>query len=226
MATAPNFSNLARFKLREDFALAVFQGRTKPLVLPFSLLGPFILPTIWLAIPHTKRPWLYQTRWLVLAFVVAFDIRIIQTTSSINMACSYAAGLMALWGVISTAHLLIWTRPQFDAARAVKRFEKADIRGRMNGVSKHGNGTLRHDGVRQRKQHVESISAPPSSDDEVQPKLSDCVWEKFPEDAPFSRRLNWAFDLTTNLRCAGEIAFSPLAQCPGLDDGRQRYPDN
>ncbi|KYK55587.1 hypothetical protein DCS_07550 [Drechmeria coniospora] len=114
-----------RHAYRSAFRQAVADGQAKPLLIPYSVLGAFIVPALWLTIPHTHRPWLYQTRWLVVAFVVLFNINVARQSSSTNMACAYAAGLMASWGVVLNMNLLVWKRPQFEAARAIRVLRKA-----------------------------------------------------------------------------------------------------
>ncbi|RDA95972.1 hypothetical protein CP533_5856, partial [Ophiocordyceps camponoti-saundersi (nom. inval.)] len=109
-----------RAAYHDAFARAVAGGRGLPLLLPYSLLGTFIVPTLWLAIPHVRWPAFYHTRWLVAASCVAFNVHVAWNSSSNNIAMSYVIGLLAAWGILSTLHLLVWSRPQFDAARAVK----------------------------------------------------------------------------------------------------------
>jgi len=89
-----NLGNIARAEYKALFDTEVAKGIREPLVLPFCLFGPFILPIVYLAIPHRNRPWLYHARWLVVAFVVAFDAYMIQYMSSYNVAPAYASGLM------------------------------------------------------------------------------------------------------------------------------------
>ncbi|CAM1506741.1 Fc.00g063820.m01.CDS01 [Cosmosporella sp. VM-42] len=192
-----NLGDIVRANYRDAFAQGVSGGQIRPFVLPFSILGPFIVPTFWLAIPHTKRPWLYETRWLVVAFVLAFDINIIRSQSSSNVACAYGCGLMALWGIMLTLHLLVWTRPQFEAARAVKvvRGETKKSNGKPNGQ----NGGLRENGLRQRRTEESTAASASKHVNEEH----EWVWQPFPEDAPFSQRLNWAFDLITGFRGIG-----------------------
>jgi len=66
---AVRIDDAVRHALRSAFTQAVADGRAKPLLMPYSLLGAPVLLILWLAIPHTRRPWLYQTRWLVVAFI-------------------------------------------------------------------------------------------------------------------------------------------------------------
>lgn len=181
------------------FSSALADGRLVPFVVPYSLLGAFFVPVLWLAIPHTHRPWLYRTRWLVAAFVVAFNVNVIRHTSSARIAMSYATGLTAAWGIISNLTLLIWTRPQFDAARAVRvsgspRPEPAakESAGEASGLCVGG--------ARQRRQgHVpEAGSTVPSHEEAA------FTWQPFPADGPFLQRLGWALDLACSFRGSGK----------------------
>lgn len=206
----PNLGDIARANYRDAFAEALATGEKHPLVIPFSIFGPLIVPALWLSIPHTKRPWLYQTRWLVLGYVFWFNIGLVRSTSSGNVACAYAAGLMAMWGIISTMHLLVWTRPQFDAARAIK-VVRSSLKKESNGLAKsgHGNGAPTENGLRHRKGD-QAVASPVQ--DECNPGESHAwIWQPFPADAPLSKRLNWAFDLTTSFRCIGKITLKTIA---------------
>lgn len=195
-----DIAELARISYRASFAQAVAERQREPLVIPYSIIGPFLVPALWLAIPHTKRPWLYQTRWLVVAYVVYFNANLTLYTSSGNVACAYASGLMAAWGTISTFHLLVWTRPQFDAARAIKVTNNVTKR-EPNGTAKHENGVANGNGLRHRKgENGTSASRREQNEFEGQDSW---VWQPYPADAPLLSRLNWAFDLTTSFRCIG-----------------------
>ena len=60
-----------------------------PFIVPFHFLTLWIVPTLYLAIPHRDRPWLYRARWLVLAFIVIFNFKMITGVSSPNFASAY-----------------------------------------------------------------------------------------------------------------------------------------
>ena len=75
------------------------------------------MPALYLAIPHTDRPWLYRARLAVVAFVVFSNFRLMQSTSGANPAIAYVTGLFGYWGIMNCLAMLVWTRPQFDAAR-------------------------------------------------------------------------------------------------------------
>ncbi|RDA84449.1 hypothetical protein CP532_2126 [Ophiocordyceps camponoti-leonardi (nom. inval.)] len=162
-----------RAAYHDAFARAVAGGRCLPLLIPYSLLGTFIVPTLWLAVPHVRWPAFYHTRWLVVGFSVAFNVYIARNSSSTNIAISYVTGLIAAWGILSSLHLLIWSRPQFDAARAVRSSasnEPAQVKNPQ-------------------------VTRPPNKDA--------FHWQPFPADAPFLDRLGWAADLVLSFRGIG-----------------------
>ncbi|KJZ71232.1 hypothetical protein HIM_09375 [Hirsutella minnesotensis 3608] len=103
------------------FAQAVAEARSLPPVFPYTLLGAYIVPILWLTIPHVGRPRIYRTRWLVMVFVVAFNAHLLLKSSSAHKALAYVVGFVLAWGTFWSATLLIWTRSQFEAARAVRR---------------------------------------------------------------------------------------------------------
>ncbi|XXG94533.1 hypothetical protein Hte_000790 [Hypoxylon texense] len=120
---AATYRELYRAKFRDE----VLAGTKEPFLLPLHLLGVWFLPTLYLAIPHKDRPWLYRARWLVLATVVVFNLHMIRNVSSHNFGSAYAVGLMAAWGIIWNLTLLVWTKPQWDAKRVdIRRKRKQD----------------------------------------------------------------------------------------------------
>ena len=194
--------NAVRTSYRTALAEALADGRAKPLLIPYSLLGAFIVPMLWLTIPHSRRPWLYQTRWLVMAFAVIFNVNVALYSSSTNMACAYAAGLMATWGTISSLNLIIWKRPQFEAARAVKVPRVPEEKG-TNGAAGQGTGSLNQEGPRMRKSEgvaaVSKVEELAEDDDKEM-----WVWQPFPAEASFLERFGWVLDLTCSFRASGE----------------------
>lgn len=226
-ASTPALTTMAsavRNAYRATFKEAVAQGLSRPLVLPYSLVGAFIVPTLWLAVPHVRRPWLYRSRWLVMIFVIVFNVQLVRQASSTNLAFSYATGLMAAWGIISNANLLLWMAPQFDSARVSTRPLTGSSKGpeqeRVNGygVKGHADGAANAapDGAVSSAAHRGSldglIQRRPTNLDTGQEgeradEPSDLVWEPFPADASFWWRLNWALDLVCSFRGAGK---SPL----------------
>jgi hypothetical protein len=180
----------------ESFA----QARMKPLVVPYCFVACYLVPMLWLAIPHANRPWLYRARWPIMAAIVAFDVDLIRSRSSMTTAFAYAVGLLAAWGVVASATLLVWTRPQLEAARIVRR-RRTHGRG-SKAPSPHTAGEPASSalGVQNAASSVNiAKSSTPSSDDDEY----EYIWESFPAHASLGARLSWAFDLTVNFRCAG-----------------------
>ncbi|KAI1868585.1 uncharacterized protein JN550_006160 [Neoarthrinium moseri] len=122
---------------RAQFKADVAAGTKQPLFFHLLLLGIHIIPALYLAIPHKRRPWLYHARWLVLAATTSFHVWMIRTTSSTNFAFAYGTGLVASWGIIWNFTLLVWTRPQWDAKR-VERFKNTRSRGESSASSANG----------------------------------------------------------------------------------------
>lgn len=83
IATA--YRQLYRAKFRAD----VEAGTAKPFVVPLYLLCVWVLPTLYLTIPHKNRPWLYKARWILLAFVISFHFKMATEVSSLNFASAY-----------------------------------------------------------------------------------------------------------------------------------------
>lgn len=198
---------------RATFLDALHDGSAEPLLLPHSILGSFIVPTLWLAIPHASRPWLYQTRWAVMAFVILFNVHILRVCSSTNYAYAYAAGLMASWGIILSMNLLVWKRPQFEAARVIrvakaaeaaeaKHDESADGAGH-NVVTTSGHTSSAHQGLRHRKSDPSTPPQDSGASGTTSGDVFEYRWQTFPAEASFLVRLGWAMDLMSSFRGAG-----------------------
>ncbi|KAL2184184.1 hypothetical protein L209DRAFT_693190 [Thermothelomyces heterothallicus CBS 203.75] len=169
---------------RAAFRAALEAGEVRPLVIPWSFVGSFFLPLLYLSIPHVNRPWLYHMRWLVAAAVIYLNVRLLQTTSAINEAVAYATGLLAAWGTINALRLLIFTRPQWDAARVERRPRRPGV------------------GL---KEGMEKQTAIVSPDESVGTSLahSEYFWQPFPATGSLLARLGWTADLITAFRGAG-----------------------
>ncbi|KAK0618361.1 hypothetical protein B0T17DRAFT_643931 [Bombardia bombarda] len=169
-------ANLGAFYLehyRTVFRASLAAGEARPLVIPFSILGSFVLPVLYLSIPHRKRPWLYQARFAVAAALVALNLQTIASTSSTQMAFAYGAGLMASWCTMWSLTLLLFMRPQFEAARIERRLRKS------------------------------SSIPPQKAPDESLAKVAahhEHYWQPFPEDGSLLQRLSWTYDLFMALR--------------------------
>lgn len=228
-----NLGIYVRDVYRLRFAHELAAGALKPLVIPYSLLGTFILPVLYFCIPHVNRPWLFRARYLLMAFIVGFNLSETFGSSSANFAVAYAVGLMQAWGILWSATLLIWMSPQFEAERVERRRSSAgpvaspmalsgsSRRNRfenghaiMNGHSPNGKA---HDNltslngavdVKVRSQESEHrVSVLDAPDEDVARSLQEgyeYYWQAYPADAPFSVRFGWAFDLVSSFRGTGK----------------------
>lgn len=94
-----DLATIHRQLYRARFQADVEAGLAKPFLMPLHLLSLWIIPTLYLAIPHKNRPRLYQARWLVLAFITVFNFKMATEVSSMNFACAYGVGRHWLFGV-------------------------------------------------------------------------------------------------------------------------------
>ncbi|KAI0409744.1 hypothetical protein F4802DRAFT_604398 [Xylaria palmicola] len=198
-------------------------GITTPFVVPFHLLAYWIVPTLYLALPHRGRPWLYRARWLVLAFVCVFNWHMVRHVTSPNFAVSYGVGLVAAWTTIWSFTLLVWTRPQWDAKR-VERRRRVEPEPKCNGPTNVTQARTdendKVDGVRSRAAHarlcVAAIENTKDAEDtaDIAPAMAELrrlaqvqeyeyYWQAFPADASFRTRLGWAFDIVSSFRLTG-----------------------
>ncbi|KAK3394306.1 membrane bound O-acyl transferase family-domain-containing protein [Podospora didyma] len=188
----PRPDNLGPFYLqhyRQAFHAAVAAGEAKPFVIPYTLLGSFFLPALYLCVLHVGRPWLYRLRFAVLAAVVCLNAQVLATTSSANMAVSYATGLTAAWGTIwGFAHLL-FMRPQFDAMRVARRRKtKTEM---MNGSV---------------GEKTEAAAAAAFAADESLALVADeyeYYWQAYPAEGTFAERWDWVTDHFLSFRGIG-----------------------
>ncbi len=205
-----NIADGRRAELRSAFEAAVARGEARPLVVPWCLVGAFVLPALYLAVPHTKRPWLYRARFLVVAAVAGLGLDMMRNTSSTNMACAYATGLIAAWGTVWALTLLVWTRPQFDAERVQRRLVKPKTPAAA--AAWNGNGNNGH--------AVGELKAPDESVARGLAQGYEYYWQAFPADAPFLARLDWAVDLCLAFRGPGTWAAELVytAMCDAARD--------
>lgn len=195
--TSSNFGAHVRDSYRLDFAHQVAAGRIKPLILPYAVLGSFLLPVLYFTAPHVHRPWLYAARWPLMAFIFVFNLHETFTTSSANFAIGYAVGLMQAWGIVWAATLLIWMRPQFEAERVEKRKRKR-TKTTSAGVSASASSV-----ARQQSGPFDDDKAP---DEDVATSLGEgyeYYWQAYPADAPWTTRLGWSVDLVLSFRGTG-----------------------
>lgn len=209
----PGLAYAVRTAYADAFKLAVADGLAEPLLIPFCLLAPFVVPALWLAVPHRRRPWFYHTRWLAMALIVWSNVYHLAYTSSTNTACAYAAGLASTWGTLLSMNLLVWTRPQLEAARVVRRVKKDKDDGLIkeadgevhtevrstghNGGSENVNGSGNE--IRARKTISTNGTLNAERHDEFEH-----VWEPYPSDGGFLERLAWATDLILCFRFSGK----------------------
>lgn len=199
-----------RHRYRAIFAESLAAGEIEQLVLPWSIMAAFIVPTLWLAVPHTRTTLMRRANWAVVAWVVVYNLRVAFTTSSSNFASGYATGLAAAWGIISTLNVLVWSSPQEDAVRIVRRVKKVGESTTDELSSQRGlEGEVQENGVRHRKVNGTVKTTPTGPTPGKGSREYDYVWQPFPETESFLSRLNWAFDMTTNFKFAGMCG--PLA---------------
>lgn len=140
-ASLTNFGAYVRDAYRLRFAHELAAGTLKPLVIPYALLGTFILPILYFSIPHVNRPWLFRARYLLMVFIVGFNLSETVASSSANFAVAYAVGLMQAWGILWSATLLVWMSPQFEAERVERRERSRDSMAAASSLI--ANGSLR-----------------------------------------------------------------------------------
>ncbi|KAL1879939.1 hypothetical protein VTK73DRAFT_6635 [Phialemonium thermophilum] len=247
MATSNDIASLAvlrRETLRANYLAAEAAGTLRPFVLPFDLVGTFLLPGLYLCFPHVDRPWLYAARYVVLALAAYLDLLMvvgggpgggIPAVSSEGVGTAWAAGLFAAWGFLWALTLLVFTRPQWDAARVEwrrRRREKPGENARRqlpeNGkddvapvLQINGNGSVTH--ARRNGAVLKKTSASASAtceevsrapDESVAEALAagyEYYWQAYPADEPFLLRAGWVADISTAFRWPGwNWAISPI----------------
>ncbi|KAK5663262.1 hypothetical protein OQA88_3689 [Cercophora sp. LCS_1] len=168
-----------------QFRANLASGNARPFVIPYSVFGAFILPVLYLSIPHRQRPWLYTARWLVALVMAAWNAWVLKSgTSSENMAVSYATGLAMAWGTIWGGGLVLFGDVQGGVARVAIR-----------------KGAKNED---EKRKHV----------DESVEKLPDGYehyWQPYPEDRPFLERLGWVCALYLSFRGVGRFVYPLFA---------------
>ncbi|KAG6017854.1 hypothetical protein E4U41_004125 [Claviceps citrina] len=217
----PRLDDAVRAAHRHTFLEALHEGSAKPYLIPYSILGTFIMPTLWLTVPHASRPWVYQTRWAVMAFVVLFNVHVMRVCSSTNFGCAYVCGVSAAWGIMQSMNLLLWKRPQLEAARVTRVVVAAKARARAKpaddaagpngGVTADGHAdtrdTIDGGGLKHRKQVSSVPTETPAHLGTPSEEHVEYRWQKFPAEAPFWDRLGWVLDLMSSLRGAGRSWF-------------------
>lgn len=197
--------------LKSQFKADLASGTARPLLIPLDLFGTFLLPVIYLCIPHTRRPWLYRMRFAVLGAMVWLNWAMMTRASSTNMAAAYGTGLAGAWGTLWGATVLIWTRPQFEGERVERRMrEGAEGSGGMVGQNGHANGEVR-------KRHSNDVvsATPDTANDQPHTSAPDetvagalasgytYYWQSYPSASRLSTRLDWVLDHITSFRGPG-----------------------
>lgn len=226
-ANLPNLGAHIRDLYRLHFAQQLQAGALKPLIIPYSLLGTFILPLLYFTIPHVRRPWLHSARvplWLAIA---AFNLAESRSTSSANFAVGYAIGLMQAWGILWSATLLVWMDPQVEAERVERRRRVSGgakaaatlvrgVGGRVGGGGGSGHAALNGhriesvDGAADDKVGVmaNGVGVLGAPDEDVARSLKEgyeYYWQDYPADAPWTTRFEWSWDLVSSFRGTGKI---------------------
>ncbi|KAL2756259.1 hypothetical protein ACRALDRAFT_1076463 [Sodiomyces alcalophilus JCM 7366] len=170
---------------RDAFQAGIEAGRAQRFTIPYHFIPAYVIPILYLSIPHVRRPWLYRGRWLVIVLVVSFNVNMILSTSSTNVAVAYATGLWGYWSIMHSLAMLVWSRPQFEAERVARR--RRETQEPQTADTAHSDSRFRGQGLA------------PGSDT----KQFEYYWQAFPADGTFPERLEWAFDLYSSFRGAG-----------------------
>ncbi|KAF3762317.1 hypothetical protein M406DRAFT_263598 [Cryphonectria parasitica EP155] len=200
-ASLVNLGAHVRDLYKQHFAHELAAGTVRPLVIPYSVLGAFILPVLYFSVPHVNRPWLFRARWLVMLFIVAFNLSETAGRSSANFAVGYLVGLLQAWGILWSATLLIWMRPQFEAERVEKRRRK-----RRRGEEGVEELVVRQESAMTKKSNKENRQAMDAPDEDIARSLAEgyeYYWQAYPADGSFLTRFEWSWDLVTSFRGTG-----------------------
>lgn len=212
---------------RAAFKADVAAGLRSPWVLPFGILAAPLVQLLYLSVPHVRRPWLYQARWLVVIFTVVWNLAVVMPRcSSTNMACAYGVGLACMSFTFQTFHFLVFTRPQFEAERVMRRRRRAVVNG---GATANGNETVGRSSARQTANGAAAIpngaakadgkdtreQAPPTAvDEDMKEYLAagyDYYWQPYPAEGTFWERFRWSYHFCMSSRGMGKQARSPGA---------------
>jgi Membrane bound O-acyl transferase family len=205
----------------QAFRTALQNGEIDPFVYPWDAIPAGILILAVLCLPTLNAKY---SRWpssCVFMLIVLSCISVMQRCRSLGLASGYGIGLMAVWGIIWSAVLLIYNDPR----TAFQRLEWRDKKEQSSAVSQ-SNGSadsaiLPSSSLRNRRVYgVGGGAHEPtenSQDAQSQFKISKCflVWQSYPES--LRHRLDWAIDLCTSFRGPGwnwHIQSLPAADYP------------
>lgn len=195
---------------RTAFVRDVTAGHRRQIVMPQALVGTFLLSVLWIATPHASRPWLYHSRWLIAALVVALNYEQVTRASSANPAWAVASGLMATHGSMLCLQHLIFTNPQRDAARAI-RVSAPHAAGRDTTPLRDTPeaSSCKETAPALVSRHITTNTASTAStisqpaDAHNHGDRIYYIWQRFPTHASFAQRFAWAADLVLSFRGAG-----------------------
>ncbi|KAI9837383.1 MAG: hypothetical protein M1837_002992 [Sclerophora amabilis] len=204
-------------------------GKISPLVYPYESIGPLLL-ILYLLIPHQRFPVVKRARLFIFSLILIFEIFTIKRCRNTIGGNGYAVGIVAGWGVLWSAALILFSDPQKDFKRVhkssgVKRPHKSS--GVPNGVPRtvstsvnedKANGTLAHRNAREcNSDSTQSFAAgekhptPNGSITQSSSKESGLgddlvsvpgfVWQNYP--STFSERVDWVLDLVCSFRGVG-----------------------
>lgn len=141
-AALANLGVHTRDVYRAHFAHELAAGRVRPMVLPWALLGGFVAPALYLAVPHARRPWLRRAGIPLFLLIAVLNVHEALVSSSANFAVGYGIGLLQAWGVLWSATLLVWSRPQLEAERVERRRRRGGLSedGSVDGDAGRGSG--------------------------------------------------------------------------------------
>ena len=186
-----------RAAVAAEFHRRVSAGESVPFVIPFSILGTFIIPIAYFSLPHTgpNRQWLFRARWLVFALVVLANLDVLHRCYSANFAAAYALGAAIWWGILRAAAFLIFTRPQFEYRVIAKRLKTP----------------------RAAATDLDSDVKAERLDEDVRRSLGrgyEYYWQPYPSDSSFAERLRWSTNLLISLRGVGWSFAIPNVPTP------------
>lgn len=197
---------------RTAFFAKIEAGELQPLLLPQFLISLTLL-YLYLLIPHTNRPWLYHTRWLLLGFILLREIGptrlgggYIWKTSSMSMGTGFGVGLISAWTCVWSCVWLVFEDPQRTAKRVERRLRSSgtsELTGNghtaSSRYSENGHGELR-----QRPTAVQATIGARVSDINAKETGEEWeyFWQPFPEHDLWAR-IGWVGDLVTSFRGPG-----------------------
>ncbi|CAI4216741.1 unnamed protein product [Parascedosporium putredinis] len=126
-----------------------------------------------------------------LSLSVSFNLQLIIRTSGSNPAIAYGSGLYGYWGIMNSLTMLVWTRPQFDAARIVKvESEAMKKKGEKDGGAHVSGVNGAHcKPLAERGENGSAYSSRPNVSVVQAEKGYTYYWEPYPINAPFRRRM-------------------------------------